>query len=102
MGMREAFHVAEASNKPIVDIGPSEGGLNGFQQEDEISCSNFALTLQSFRVISKTNLRILRIVGHLENCSYIRLNVDEWLDEVSRDRPRTDLGAEDTVQSPVK
>lgn len=73
----EAFHIAKSGNKPIVDIGPTQRSLNGFQKEDEISCSRFALRSQSFRVMSKTNLVILRIVCPLENCSYIRLNVDE-------------------------
>ena len=73
MRMREAIHIAKSSNKPIVDVGPSEYSLNSFQQEDEIGCTNLALTLQSFRVISKTNLTILRIVSHLGNCSHRRL-----------------------------
>ncbi len=78
MGIPEALHVAKSSNKPIVDIGPSQRSLNGLQYEDEISCSEYTLTSQRFRVTSKTNLEILRIVGLLENCSYIRLNVGEW------------------------
>jgi hypothetical protein len=77
MRMREVIHIAKSSNKPIVDVGPSEYGLNSLQQEDEIGCTSLALTSQSFRVISKTNLKILRIVSHLENCSHIRLKVGE-------------------------
>jgi hypothetical protein len=42
MGIFEVSHVAKSSNKPIIDIGPSEDGLNSFQQEDEINCSRFA------------------------------------------------------------
>ena len=57
MGMRKSFHVAESSNKPIVNIRPSESSLNSLHHEDEISCSNFALTSQNFWVISKTNLK---------------------------------------------
>ena len=71
----KAFHIAKSGNKPIVDIGPSQRSLNGLQQENEISCSESALKSQSFRVMSQTNLGILRIVGRLKNCSCIRLNV---------------------------
>lgn len=39
MGMCEALDVAESSNKPIVDIGPSERSLNGLHRKYEISCS---------------------------------------------------------------
>ena len=46
MGVREAFYVAKSSNKPIVDIGPSERGLNGLQDENEIRCSEFNPTSQ--------------------------------------------------------
>ena len=77
MRVRKAFHVAKSSNKPIVDIGPSERSLNSLQDEDEISCSEFTLTSKSERV-TKTHLEISRIVSHLENCSYIRLDVVEW------------------------
>ena len=41
MGAREAFDVAKSSNKPIVSISPSEHGLNGLQDENKISCSEF-------------------------------------------------------------
>lgn len=78
MGMREVFHIAKSSNKPIVDIGSSERSLSSLQQEDKISCTNLALTLQNFRMISKTDLKILRVVGHLGNCSYTRLSLGEW------------------------
>ena len=43
MGMREAFHIPKSGNKPIIDVGPSECGLNSLQQEHEISCTNLAL-----------------------------------------------------------
>ena len=78
MGMREAFHIPKPGNKPIIDVGPSECSLNSLQQEHEISCKSFGLTLQSFPVISKTNLKTLRLVGHLGNCSYKRLNIGEF------------------------
>ena len=59
MRMRKASHVAESSNKPIVNIRPSEASLNSLHDEDEISCSKFALTWsQNFRVTSKTDLKI--------------------------------------------
>ena len=48
MGILEVSQVAKSSNKPIIGIGPSEDSLNRFQQEDEISCSKFAFTSQSF------------------------------------------------------
>jgi hypothetical protein len=41
MGFPEAVHIAKSCNKPIVDIGSSQRGLNGLQQEDKISCSKF-------------------------------------------------------------
>ncbi len=79
MGIPEALHVAKSSNKPIIDISPSQRSLNGLQHENEVSCSKYTLTSQSFRVTSKTtNLEILEIVDLLENCSYIRLNAGEW------------------------
>ena len=77
MGMREAFHIPKSGNKPIIDVESGERSLNSLEQEDEISCTNFALTLQSFPAISKTNLKTLRLVGHLGNCSYIRLKMGE-------------------------
>jgi hypothetical protein len=77
MGMCEAFRVAKSSNKPIIDIRPGECSLNSLQQEDKISYAKFALTSQKFRMISKTNLKILRVVSHLGNCSYTRLNLGE-------------------------
>ena len=58
MGFLEAIDVAKSGNKPIVDIGPSQCGLNGLQYEDEKSCSMFVFTSQIFRVVSKTNLEI--------------------------------------------
>jgi hypothetical protein len=57
MGFLEVIDIAKSGNKPIIDIGPSQCGLNGLQYEDEISCSIF--TSQIFRVMSKTNLDIL-------------------------------------------
>jgi len=102
MGIPEVFHIAKSSNKPIVDIGPSQCSLSGLQHEDEINCSEYNLTPQSFRVTSKTDLETLRIVCLLENCSYIRLSVDEWNKLRFRGTGRTNLDAEDAVQSPVE
>jgi hypothetical protein len=90
MGVREAFYVAKSSNKPIVEIGPSERSLNGLQGENKISCSEFTLISQGRRVTQKTHLKISRIVCHLENCSYIHLNVGEW--------NRTKIGGTGIVQ----
>jgi hypothetical protein len=78
MVLCEAFEVAKSDNQPIVHIGPSECSLNSLQQEDKISCTKFALTLQNFQIKLNTNLKILRVVGHLGNCSYTRLNLGEW------------------------
>lgn len=47
MGILEVFHLPESSNKPIMDISPNQGSLNGLQQEDDINCSRLALTSQS-------------------------------------------------------
>ncbi len=78
MGTLEARCIAKSINKPIVDIGPSQRSLGGLQHEDEISCSKFALTSQSVRVMLKTNLETLQIVCLLENCSCIHLDMGEW------------------------
>jgi hypothetical protein len=78
MRVREAFHISKSGNQPIVDIGPSEHSLSSLQREDEISCTNLALTSQIFRMIPKTDLKVLRLVCHLGNCSYTRLNLGEW------------------------
>ena len=81
MGISEAFHISESSNKPIVDISSSQRSLNGLQHEDEISCSDYNTSIsQNFRVTSKTNPEILSIVGPVKNCSCIHLNAgaSEW------------------------
>ena len=33
---REAFHVSESLHKPIVDIGTSQGGLNGLHHKGKV------------------------------------------------------------------
>ena len=84
MGTREAFHISKTGNKSIVEIGHREGSLSSLQQEDEIGYTTFGLTSQNFRVISKPNLYISRVVSHLENCSYIRLDLVSGTREISR------------------
>src|SRR5258708_4232161 len=78
MGIPELLHIAKSSNEPIVDISSSQRSLNGLQHEDDISCTESNLASQNFRVMSKTNLEISRIVGILKNCSCIHLNSGEW------------------------
>ena len=104
MGVLEALHIAESGNKPIVHVGPSQRRLDCLQCEDEISCSRFALTSQTFGVMSKTHLAILWIVCRLRNCSYIRLNVGKRSKqpEFRGTAFLTNLDAESAVQCPVE
>ena len=53
MGMREALYIAKSIDKPIVDIDPSQRGLNSFHDEDEIYCLVSALKPQGFRVVNQ-------------------------------------------------
>lgn len=43
MGILEARRIAESGNKPKVEVGPSQGRLDGLQYKEEISCSRVCL-----------------------------------------------------------
>jgi hypothetical protein len=77
MGILEALHIAESGNKPKVEVGPSQGCLDGLQYEEEISCSRVCLEIIDPQRNVGTHLEVLWIVCRLRNCSYICLYVGE-------------------------
>ena len=99
----EAFRVAKSSNKPIVNVGPSQRRLDGLQCKHEISWSRFAMTSPTLQRRWKTHLEFSRIAYRLGNCSYIRLNVGQWDRLHSRGiRSPTNLDAECAVKCPIE
>lgn len=67
MGIMETLRIAESGDKPKVEVGPSQGRLDGLQYKEEISCSRVCL----YHRPSEKPRNSLR--SFMDNLSFVKL-----------------------------